>query len=137
MAQPNLTARLSSLDATFLYYEKKEAPMHIASVSIFDGEVSFKRFIDHLKARLPLLPRYMQKIVPDPLSLSHPAWEFDADFDIQHHVFRHRLCGRNGRNLAAQESAADLGGPDLLARRCAKHDREQCDVQSAHWRGRE
>jgi hypothetical protein len=41
MSTPNLNHRLSSVDSTFLYFEKKEAPMHIGSVSIFDGEMPF------------------------------------------------------------------------------------------------
>lgn len=91
MAQPNLSTRLSSLDATFLYFEKKEAPMHIGSVSIFEGEIPFKKFVENLNARLPLLPRYRQKVTPDPFNLSHPTWEFDHDFDIKNHVFRIKL----------------------------------------------
>jgi hypothetical protein len=91
IAQPNLSARLSSLDATFLYFEKKEAPMHIGGVSIFEGEIPFKKFVKNLNARLPLLPRYQQKVTPDLFNLSHPTWEFDPDFDIKNHVFRIKL----------------------------------------------
>jgi diacylglycerol O-acyltransferase len=91
MVQPDLSTRLSSLDATFLYFEKKEAPMHIGSVSIFEGEIPFKRFVKNLNARLPLLPRYRQKVVSSPLNLTHPSWEFDPDFDIENHVFRIKI----------------------------------------------
>lgn len=95
MAQPRLGARLStrlsSLDATFLYFEKKEAPMHIGSVSIFEGEIPFKKFKENLNARLPLLPRYRQRVIPDLFNLSHPTWEYDSDFDIDNHVFRIKL----------------------------------------------
>ncbi|HSB12796.1 MAG TPA: wax ester/triacylglycerol synthase family O-acyltransferase [Blastocatellia bacterium] len=79
------------MDATFLYFEKKEAPMHIGSVSVFDGEIPFKKFKEHLNARLPLLPRYRQKVIPDPFNLSHPTWEYDPDFNIENHVFRIKL----------------------------------------------
>lgn len=89
--RPSLSTRLSSMDATFLYFEKKEAPMHIGSVSIFEGEIPFKRFVANLNARLPLLPRYQQKVTPDPFNLSHPTWEIDNDFDIKNHVFRIKL----------------------------------------------
>ncbi len=90
--QPSpLSARLSSLDATFLYFEKKEAPMHIGGVSIFEGEIPFRRFLKNLNARLPLLPRYRQRVTPDPFHLSHPTWEYDPDFDINNHVFRINL----------------------------------------------
>jgi WS/DGAT/MGAT family acyltransferase len=91
VAAPALSPRLSSMDATFLYFEKKEAPMHIGSVSIFEGEIPFKKFVQNLNARLPLLRRYRQKVVPDPFNLSHPAWEFDTDFDIKNHVFRIKI----------------------------------------------
>ena len=91
VALRNLSQRLSSLDATFLYFEKKEAPMHIGSVSIFEGEIPFKKFVESVNARLPLLPRYRQRVTPDPFNLSHPTWEFDPDFDIKNHVFRIKL----------------------------------------------
>jgi diacylglycerol O-acyltransferase len=87
----DLSNRLSSLDATFLYFEKKEAPMHIGSVSVFDGVIPFNRFVEGLRGRLPLLPRYRQKVVPAPFNLSHPSWEFDQDFDISNHVFRVKI----------------------------------------------
>jgi diacylglycerol O-acyltransferase len=91
MAQPSLSTRLSSLDAAFLNFEKKESPMHIGSVSIFEGEVPFNQFVKNINAKLHLLPRYRQVVTPDPFGLGHPTWEFDADFDIRRHVFRIKL----------------------------------------------
>lgn len=91
MAQPSLHTRLTSMDATFLYFEKKEAPMHIGSVSVFDGEIPFDKFIANLKSKMHLLPRYQQKVTPDPFNLSHPTWEFDQNFDIKNHVFRLKI----------------------------------------------
>ena len=67
MAKPRLKHRLTTLDATFLYYEKKSAPLHIGSVSVFDGEIPFARFVDNVEARLHLLPRYLQVAAPPPL----------------------------------------------------------------------
>lgn len=88
MAQPNLNTRLTSMDATFLYFEKKEAPMHIGSVSIFEGEIPFDKFVQNISSKMHLLPRYQQKVIPDPFNLGHPTWEFDSNFDIKNHVFR-------------------------------------------------
>ncbi|HET8675950.1 MAG TPA: wax ester/triacylglycerol synthase domain-containing protein, partial [Blastocatellia bacterium] len=88
MSVPNLNMRLTSMDATFLYFEKKEAPMHIGSVSIFEGEIPFDKFIANIRSKMHLLPRYQQKVVPDPFNLGHPTWEFDSNFDINNHVFR-------------------------------------------------
>jgi WS/DGAT/MGAT family acyltransferase len=103
------------MDATFLYFEKKEAPMHIGSVSIFDGEIPFKQFVKNLNARLPLLPRYRQKVTPAPFNLSHPTWEADPDFDIRNHVFRVRLP-RPGNESQLVELASRIFTP-LMDRR--------------------
>ncbi|MFN8476184.1 MAG: wax ester/triacylglycerol synthase family O-acyltransferase [Anaerolineae bacterium] len=91
MAKPRLKHRLTTLDATFLYYEKKSAPLHIGSVSVFDGEIPFARFVDNVEARLHLLPRYLQVAAPPPLHLGHPRWEADPDFDIRRHIFELHL----------------------------------------------
>ena len=88
MSQPSLNTRLTSMDATFLYFEKKESPMHIGSVSIFEGEIPFDKFVQNITSKMHLLPRYQQKVTPDPFNLGHPTWEFDQDFDIKNHVFR-------------------------------------------------
>lgn len=88
MVQANLNRRLTSMDASFLYFEKKEAPMHIGSVSVFDGEIPFQRFVKSVQSKLHLIPRYKQKVVPDPFQIGHPTWEHDHDFDISRHIFR-------------------------------------------------
>ena len=82
-----ISQRLSSLDASFLYYEKKEAPLHVGSTSIFDGEIPFEEFKAMLASKLPLLPRYQQKVIPAPFNVGHPIWEFDPDFNIANHIF--------------------------------------------------
>ncbi|MGH9843459.1 MAG: wax ester/triacylglycerol synthase family O-acyltransferase [Blastocatellia bacterium] len=88
MTTPNLHHRLTSMDASFLYFEKKEATMHIGSVSIFDGEIPFDEFIAALDAKMHLVPRYQQIVVNDPFNLGHPTWEPAASFDIRNHVFK-------------------------------------------------
>ncbi len=88
MSQPNLNRRLTSIDATFLYFEKKEAAMHIGSVSIFEGEIPFDKFVAMLNSKMHLLPRYQQVVAPDPFGLGHPTWEFDENFDIKRHIFK-------------------------------------------------
>lgn len=87
MTKPELNRRLSTLDATFLYLEKKEAPLHIGSTSIFESKLPYKAFVKHIEERLHTVPRYLQKVVPDPFNLGHPTWEFAEDFDIRQHIF--------------------------------------------------
>ncbi len=88
MSTPNLNRRLTSIDASFLYFEKKEASMHIGSVSLFDGEIPFDSFVEMVNAKMHLIPRYQQIVVADPFNLGHPTWEFDTNFDIHRHIFK-------------------------------------------------
>jgi WS/DGAT/MGAT family acyltransferase len=90
MSQPKLNHRLSSLDATFLYLEKKECPLHIGSTSVFEGRIPLRDVQKHIADRLHLIPRYRQKVVPDPFNIAHPTWEFDEKFDIENHIFEIR-----------------------------------------------
>ena len=88
MKQPELHHRLTSLDASFLYLERKECPLHIGSTSIFEGKITRRDLIKQIGERLHLVPRYLQKVVPDPYLIGHPTWETDADFDIKNHVLK-------------------------------------------------
>ena len=87
MKQPELNRRLTSMDAAFLYLEKKECPMHIGSTSIFESKLNLKDFTRHIEARLHLVPRYLQKVTPDPFHIGHPTWEYAEDFNIKNHIF--------------------------------------------------
>jgi len=96
MSQPQLNHRLSSIDSSFLYFEKKESPMHIGSVSVFDGEIPFEEFVTMLDAKMHLLPRYQQVVVPDPFNLGHPTWEYDENFNLRNHVFKVQIDAPGG-----------------------------------------
>ena len=92
----SLNRRLSSMDSTFLYFEKKEAPLHIGSTKVFEGEIPFEDFVNNLDAKLHLIPRYRQKVVFDAFNLGHPTWEFDENFDIRNHIFRVQIDAPGG-----------------------------------------
>jgi len=62
--------------------------MHIGSTSIFEGKLAHRDLVKHIEDRLFLLPRYLQKVVPDPFNLAHPTWETASDFDIKNHIFK-------------------------------------------------
>jgi diacylglycerol O-acyltransferase len=98
MSQSNLNRRLTAMDASFLYFEKKEASMHIGSVSIFEGEIPFDKFVAMLNSKMHLLPRYQQIVVPDPFGLGHPTWEFDDQFDIKRHIFKLQIASPGGES---------------------------------------
>ncbi len=67
--------------------------MHIGSTSIFEGNLTHKNLVKHLEDRLHLLPRYVQKVVPDTFNIGHPTWEDAEDFDIQNHIFKIKQKG--------------------------------------------
>jgi diacylglycerol O-acyltransferase len=79
------------MDAFFLYAEREEQPMHVGATCIFDGRIPYLQFMRSLEARLDVIPRYRQRIVPSPLGLGHPTWEDDPDFNMKNHVFRVRV----------------------------------------------
>ena len=93
---PVLSRRLSGIDAAFLYLERKEIPLNIAAVAIFDGPIPFREFVANIDSKLDLIPRYRQVAVPPPFNLGYPTWEPAPDFDIKRHIFRVRLEAPGG-----------------------------------------
>jgi len=93
---PVLNRRLSGIDAAFLYLERKEIPLNIAAVGIFDGPIPFREFVANIDSKLDLVPRYRQVAVPPPFNLGYPTWEYDPDFEIKRHIFRVRLKAPGG-----------------------------------------
>src|SRR5206468_2500113 len=55
--------RMSPLDASFLHVENAANHMHIGSVGIFEGPApNYGDFADLVAGKLPLVPRYRQKV---------------------------------------------------------------------------
>ena len=44
--RPSLSHRMSGADAAFLYLERKEIPLNIASVAVFDSAIPFEDFVE-------------------------------------------------------------------------------------------
>ncbi len=107
MTQTSLSHRLSTQDATFLYFEREDAPMHIGSVAVFQGEIPYERFAKNLEEKLHLIPRYRQRVISAPFNIAHPTWEFDPEFDIRKHVLPVRL-DPPGNDHQLREMAARL-----------------------------
>ncbi len=86
--------RLSALDASFLYLEEATTPMHVGAVSLFrrprEG-FDYEGLVDLIEQRIPLVPRYRQKVRHVPGNLARPVWVDDPDFDIAYHVRRSAL----------------------------------------------
>ena len=76
--------QLTGLDASFLYMETANAPMHISGLAIYDqstapgGVVRFKDIISHFNERIRPIPTMTRKLVEVPLSMDHPYWVSDG-----------------------------------------------------------
>ena len=103
--------RLSALDASFLYGETPESPMHVAGLAIFDPPTSdtdiFATFRDHLKSRLHLVPFFQRKLAMAPIQLDHPVWVHDDNLDLDYH-FRHVSLPRPGTREQLETLVARL-----------------------------
>jgi WS/DGAT/MGAT family acyltransferase len=112
LTQGGLNRRLSTQDAAFLYFETKEAPLHIGSIAVVEGRVDYDRFVDNIAAKLHLIPRYQQLVVPAPLNIGHPTWEWDQKFDLTRHIIRVRVDAP-GTDEQLHDLAARLFAPIL------------------------
>jgi diacylglycerol O-acyltransferase len=87
-----MVERLTRLDASFLYLEEPDTPMHVGGVLILEtpsGGVDALAAL--VKARLSLVPRYRQRVAEVPGHLANPVWVDAADFDVAYHVRRSGL----------------------------------------------
>jgi diacylglycerol O-acyltransferase / wax synthase len=86
MSQQHLD-RLTSTDASFLHQEGPESHMHIGGVLLFEGPVPpFSEYLDHVRSRLHLVPRYRHKLATPPLETGRPLWVDDPNFNLEYHV---------------------------------------------------
>jgi diacylglycerol O-acyltransferase len=99
--------RMSALDSGFYFAESENTPMHVGSVAVFDGPApTYGDVVRLLLSKLPVVPRYRQRVREVPMSLGRPLWVDDAHFQILYHV-RHTAVPGPGsdeqlRNLAGR-----------------------------------
>jgi diacylglycerol O-acyltransferase len=94
--------KLSSMDASFLYLETPEMPMHVGSMAIFrlpDGYAGdfFEDFKAMIASRLHIAPILKARLEKTPLDIDHPSWVEDDQFDIDRHIFRGSLPAPHDR----------------------------------------
>src|SRR6478609_6883181 len=83
---------MSTADAAFLYAETPTAPMHVAAAAIFEGPPpAFQEVVGMLERKLPLLPRYRQRVRFVPNDVGRPVWVDYPQFDLGFHVRRTAL----------------------------------------------
>jgi WS/DGAT/MGAT family acyltransferase len=87
--------------------------MHIGSVAIFDGPPpDYDDILRMVRGKLPLVPRYRQKVRMVPFDLGRPVWVDDPHFQLEYHV-RHTALPHPGgaeqlRNLVGRVMGQQL-----------------------------
>lgn len=115
--------QLSGLDATFLYLERPEMPMHVGALHLLEMPEGYKgRFVRdlrrHIASRLPAAPALRRRLWWMPLNLANPAW-VDAEPDLQVHIEEIRLTREQTRGkdaLSLMEAEVSRLHPVLLNR---------------------
>ena len=87
MQQNRSDSRLSWTDAAFLHLEREGIPLHIGGISLLEGTVSLEDCIRFVQSKLPLLPRYRQRVAAPLFNVGLPTWEFDPNFDVRNHIW--------------------------------------------------
>lgn len=79
--------RISHAADTLLRIEDDVSAVHGMTVGVFDGpQPSFDDIQDLVESRVPLVPRYRQRLVELPLPMERPVWVDDPHFTIDFHV---------------------------------------------------
>src|ERR1700685_874442 len=94
--------KLSSMDASFLYLETPEMPMHVGSMAIFRLPDDYKGdFFEEFKAmiasRLHIAPILKARLEKAPLDTTHPSGLEDAKSDTAPHISRASLPAPHDR----------------------------------------
>lgn len=86
--------RMTPADSAFWKMETEVARMHSVTLAVFSGPPpSPGELFDHIAARVPLVPRFRQRIVEVPLDLGRPMWVDDPEFDLHNHVINATTVG--------------------------------------------
>ncbi|HYW57799.1 MAG TPA: wax ester/triacylglycerol synthase family O-acyltransferase [Polaromonas sp.] len=105
---------LTGLDATFLYLETPEMPMHVGSLNLCELPAGFKGSFHkavqhHIASRMHLAPVFSRKLVFMPFDLGHPLWVEAESVDIEFHIRRVPCSAKKPMTLAqAHTTVAQL-----------------------------
>jgi len=84
--------QLSGTDSYFLYGERGNSYLHVATLAIYDpasapgGKVRFRDILKHFRERLQVSPLLTHRLAEVPYGLDRAYWVEDPDVDIEFHV---------------------------------------------------
>ena len=130
--------RLSWGDTVFLHLEREGMPLNVACVCVFEGDIAFEACVQFVESKLPLIPRYLKRLVAPPLEywpselgirphLRHPQPRTRGDAEARH---RHRVedaCGKDSEH--SDGPATPALGSDLCA--WAERESQRTDLPPA------
>lgn len=104
---------LSGLDATFLYLETPETPMHVGSLNLYELPPGFKGSFhkavkQHIGKRMHLVPIFSRRLAFMPFDLGHPIWVEAEEVDLDFHI--RKVPGKQLTVRQAEATAAKLHG---------------------------
>ncbi len=112
MSQRHLD-RLTPVDASFLHQESPVSHMHIGGVTIVEGPPpKMEDFLEQIRRRLHLVPRYRHKLAHTALDSGRPVWIDDPSFNLEYHV-RHTALPAPGRWEQLQDLTARIFSQQL------------------------
>jgi len=97
---------LSLGDALFLYLEREGMPLNVASVSVFEGIIPLQLCRDFVESKIPLIPRYRQRVVMPVFNIGVPTWQYDRRFDIRNHI--REITLKHGTEQEFRKEAAKI-----------------------------
>jgi WS/DGAT/MGAT family acyltransferase len=111
---------MSGIDAGLFFAENATTPLHIASLSVFEGPApSYGEVVRAVVSRFAPVPRYRQRVRRVPLDLGRPVWVDDPHFQVRHHV----------RHIAVPEP----GGPEELRKLAGRALGRRLDLSRPLW----
>jgi diacylglycerol O-acyltransferase len=105
--------RLTPVDASFLHQEGPVSHMHIGGLTIVEGPPpTVEEFLEQIRLRLHLVPRYRHKLAFTALDSGRPVWVDDPSFNLEYHV-RHTALPTPGTWVQLQELTARIFSQQL------------------------
>ncbi len=109
--------QLSGLDATFLYMETDQTPMHVAGLTLYDLPKGFrgsfhKHFTEFFKGRVHLIPIFGMKLAKAAFQIDHPGWVDAGELDMEYHIQSAKLP-KPGTRKQLEEKVAELHAATL------------------------
>jgi WS/DGAT/MGAT family acyltransferase len=112
--------RLTAVDASFLTNESSSSHMHVGAILVFEGPPPrYTDLVEHVRGRLPQVPRFRQKLVVPPFEAGRPLWADDVNFNLTYHI-RH-------------SALPDPGGEAQLKRLAGRVFSQQLDRSKPLW----